>query len=234
MRYSFSKFLLIGFMCSGFMSITSDSDIQKKIIRNDLYDIEFYVALKKPNKQASTSMYYWYRSGEIHHSMSSSGGLLLHSSYMKFYRSNQLAEQGSFNYGLKDGTWKQWDINGQLTAIYNWSKGYKNGRFYTYDKNGHITVKGHYKKGLKSGPWINLKTKDTIFYKNGAEKIEDTIIKKTFFNRLFKKKADKKTEQQGLKNKKRTKRNSKNKNDEGGFLKRLFKTKDKKGKTKSS
>ena len=55
-------------------------------------------------------MYYWFKSGEIHQSISSSGGFVLHKNYLKYFKSNQLAEEGAFSYGLKDGEWSLYGL----------------------------------------------------------------------------------------------------------------------------
>lgn len=171
-----------------FLFFSFSSDVQKKILRIDDYDIECYVSLKKMTNYDCCKEYYWFKSGEIHNSKGSANGYILHDSYSKFYRSNQLAEKGKFHYGLKDGVWKNWHENGQLKSFVNWHKGVKKGQYLTFDYNGEIILKGNYKNDKKVGEWINEKTKDTTYYDNGAPQ---KVKQKGFIKRLFSKKAKK-------------------------------------------
>lgn len=161
------------------------SELQKKIIRNKEFDIECYVSLKTMKTFENHKMYYWFKSGEIHKSLSASGGLVLHENYIKHYRTNQLAEQGRFNYGLKDGVWKEWFENGNMKSELIWSNGYRHGTYVAYDSFGNIETKGFYRNNMRSGRWINFKTKDTLNYKKDALIVEDTLSQKGFFGRLL-------------------------------------------------
>ncbi|WP_428741883.1 toxin-antitoxin system YwqK family antitoxin [Tenacibaculum sp.] len=141
------------------------SDVQKRTIRDDGFDIECYIALKKLKSFGMDKTYYWFKSGRIHHSLSNIGGYVLHDSYIKYYRSNQLAEKGVFNYGLKTGIWENWYENGQLKLQEVWSNGYRDGEMTSYDEDGNLVLKGEYRNNLKVGYWIDYKTKDTLYYK---------------------------------------------------------------------
>ncbi|MDO5971365.1 hypothetical protein Q4Q35_16280 [Flavivirga aquimarina] len=140
-------------------------ELQKRTIRENGYDIKCYIALKKINNFDVDKTYYWYKSGGIHKSVANIGGEVLHNEYLKYYRSNQLAEQGTYNYGLKNGLWKSWYENGQLSTLEHWNNGYLDGKIANYDSSGSITLKGEYNNNLKVGTWINYKTKDTSYYK---------------------------------------------------------------------
>ena len=201
-------------------AIETNNDIQKKILRSGEYDIECYVSLKDVSSFDEDKAYYWFKSGEIHTSRYGAGGFVLHKTYSKFYKSNQLAEKGEFNYGLKDGVWKTWYRNGQLKEIIKWNKGVKHGDFIAYNENGTELEKGNFKRNHKVGTWVNLQTKDTTVYKKGVLYIEDETSKESFFKRLFKKKD---------KNKDGTVKQEKDKKTpkKDGFFKRLFKKKDK-------
>ncbi len=205
-------------------AIETNNDIQKKILRSGEYDIECYVSLKDVSSFDEDKAYYWFKSGEIHTSRFGAGGFVLHKTYSKFYESNQLAEKGEFNYGLKDGVWKSWYKNGQLKETLKWNKGEKHGDYITYSENGTILEKGTFRRNHKAGTWINLQTKDTTVYKKGELYIKDDTQKESFFKRLFKKK-DKNKDNKDATNKKKTKDNTKTKKD--GFFKRLFKKKEK-------
>jgi len=217
------KSLFFLFITLFFLSISSD--IQKKVIRNKDYDIELYVSLKKHSSFENNKMYYWYKSGEIHKSMTNAGGLLLHSDYMKYFRSNQLAEKGQFDYGLKDGTWKSWYTDGNIKTSIQWKHGHKHGDYITYDSLSNKQESGAYKHNIKIGRWVNHKTNDTIYYKKG-DVIEDSKIKKeSFFKRIMK--PFKKKDSTDIKAKKKTKKTNSKKKNKDSFFKRLFKKKEK-------
>lgn len=154
-------------VCLGVVvSFAFSANVQKKVIYHKTFHIECYVTLKKINAFHALKTYYWYKAGEIHRSLSSAGGQLLHGSYAKYYRSNQMEEQGTFNYGLKNGDWKTWYENGGLKQLEQWKDGFRDGAFVGFDSNGKVAVKGFYKNNLKTGYWINYKTKDTTYHKD--------------------------------------------------------------------
>lgn len=175
----------------------ANDKVQKKIIRNKNFDIHFFVSLKEKNTHKDKT-YFWYKSGEVHQSFGASGGELLHLEYIKYFKTNQLAEKGSFDYGLKVGVWKQWYDNGSLKEKINWKNGEKNGTCFFYDDKGLITTSGLYKNNIKNKVWVNYIKKDTTWYKDGKPFKEDPKIikkrtdsiqgKKSFFKRLFQKK----------------------------------------------
>ncbi|WP_299883460.1 hypothetical protein [uncultured Lacinutrix sp.] len=225
--FSLLSFSFLTVLLSTLFSV--NNDLQKKVIRDGDHDIECYVSLKKIKSFDSDKMYYWYKSAAVHHSMSSAGGYVLHSSFTKFYKSNQLAEQGNFNLGLKNGVWQTWYENGQLKERQEWKNGQKHGDFISRDSLGNILEKGNFKHNKKAGSWVNTKTKDTVFYKKGAVLVPETNDKKEgFFKRLFKKKENSKakTSKKGKTTKAKTTKKKDPKKD--GFFKRLFKKKDKK------
>lgn len=233
------KFVLIFVFC--IMLLGMASELQKKIIRSQDFDIECYVSLDKLKKFENHKMYYWFKSGDIHKSLSSSGGLVLHDSYKKYYRTNQLAEEGKFNYGLKDGIWKDWHENGNLKSEMEWFDGYRQGNYKSYDIFGNIETKGRFRNNMKSGRWIDYKTKDTLNYRKDAIIIADTTSQKNFIGRLFIKRDSiqkvQYKQERLLKRrndsiakvmKKRKKESEKEKMDsDEGFFKRLFGKKDK-------
>lgn len=67
--------------------------------------------------------YYWYSSNQIHSTEGGFSGRLLNGSYNEFYLSRNLKEQGAFDKGLKNGTWKEWAEDGQLIKTTRWKKG---------------------------------------------------------------------------------------------------------------
>ncbi|GAA3591210.1 hypothetical protein Q4Q39_15855 [Flavivirga amylovorans] len=157
---------VIGIIICSVLCFAFSTDVQRKVIRDNGFDIECYVAQEKPSNFNKGKIYYWFKSGQIHQSMSTSGGLVLHKKYSKYYKSNQLAEQGTFSFGLKIGDWKTWHENGILMTNVAWSNGYKNGHFKAYDSQGNLIEKGNYKQNLKDGYWIDFVKKDTTYHKN--------------------------------------------------------------------
>lgn len=169
-----------------FMSVSSDT--QRKFIRDGDYDIVCHVALKQVNNYQNGRLYYWFKTGEIHTSISNAGGLVLHEEYSKFYRSKQLAEKGNFNYGLKDGEWRNWYENGGLKSIIDWKKGLKNGVYISYDQEGRLVESGIYSNHKKSNMWVNHKLKDTTYYKGDSAYATKPVSKVNgFLNKLFRK-----------------------------------------------
>ncbi|TGV00248.1 toxin-antitoxin system YwqK family antitoxin [Flavivirga rizhaonensis] len=160
---------IIGIIICSVMCFAFSTDVQRKVIRDNGFDIECYVAQEKLSSFNKGKTYYWFKSGQIHQSVSTSGGLVLHKKYSKYYQSNQLAEQGEFSLGLKIGDWKTWYENGTLKTNEVWSNGYKNGHFKAYDSQGNLIEKGDYKHNLKDGYWINFIKEDTTYHKNNFE-----------------------------------------------------------------
>ena len=153
---------------------------QKRIINTHDFDYEFYVSSEKVKNPKLGKTYFWYRSGEIHQSSADIGGSALVDEFTKQYKSKQLAEKGSFNDGLKDGTWKSWYENGTLSHIEHWKSGRKHGDFISYNKNGEKIAEGTYRNHQKHGTWIQHVSKDTLRYNKGVivpKKEKDTIKK---------------------------------------------------------
>lgn len=197
-----------------------------KRISDKNFRYEFYTSAKVV-KSKKDKEYFWFKGGMIHAAQSGIAGELLHDKFVKFYHSNQLAEQGQFKFGLKNGQWKSWYENGNLSSVSQWKAGFKNGEFVVFGNDGAIVEKGNYKNNLKTGKWINYEKKDTLLYSKGQiltpkvkpQKIKAVKEKKTvkpketikpkepvkkaeqkesFFKRLFRKKNDqKKTNDKG-------------------------------------
>ena len=168
--------------------VSASSDLQKKYIRSGDYDIECYVSINKLKHYAEGRIYYWYKAGDIHQSRSRTGGDVLHNTYTKYYKSKQLAEQGVFDYGLKDGDWRTWYENGNPKTIIQWKKGRKQGTYVKYKENGALEQTGFYKANKKVKTWINHISKDTVFYKGDSSYVAKpkTRLKK-FLERTFRK-----------------------------------------------
>ncbi len=149
-----------------FVCVAFGPDLQKKVIRtSDGFDVECYISPTKLKRYNSKKMYHWFRSGRLHQTVASAGGYVLHKEYLKYYRSNQIAEEGTFSYGLKVGAWRTWHENGIPKTIEHWRNGYRDGKFIAYDSLGKTTLTGAYTYNLKSGYWIDHITKDSTYYK---------------------------------------------------------------------
>jgi antitoxin component YwqK of YwqJK toxin-antitoxin module len=200
-----------------FVSLLSvSSDLQKKMIRQDGYDINCNVYLKPLKTYDITREYYWFKSSEIHSSLGSAGGLVLHDEFEKYYRSNQLAEKGEFDYGLKQGLWIEWYDSGQLKSTTEWNQGLKHGAYVLYNKKGHQIITGSYKRNDSVNKWINHITKDTTYFQKGEALTEKPV---TLWQRVFKQRDS----LEKLKRKQdRVKRKQERKQKET-WIKRLFK-----------
>lgn len=162
---------------------------------NFQYEFEINHANKKI-KLREEKKYYWYKLNKIHTNFYDNSGKMLHGNYQKYkIRTLELVEKGTFYYGLKDGLWKKWYVNGRLKQKENWKKGVLHGKYITYNENGEKLIKGYYKNGKKDGIWIDFQKNDTIKYNNDI--IKDVKLKskkiksvKKFFNFLFRKKND--------------------------------------------
>lgn len=164
--------------------LSTSSDTQRKLIRQDDFDIECNVYLKLLTNFKKNKEYFWYKSNEIHSSSGVSGGLVLHNNFTKYYRSNQLAQSGYFNYGLKNGIWQEWYENGKTKSIINWKDGSKHGEYLTFDKKGEVLISGYYRNNDSAKVWINHFTKDTTYFKKGESHNEKP---KNLFQRVFRK-----------------------------------------------
>ncbi|MFD2433808.1 toxin-antitoxin system YwqK family antitoxin [Mesonia maritima] len=154
----------------------SSPEVQRKLIRQNGYDIECYVVLEEINNFDNNKMYYWFRNSKVHNSMARAGGFVLHGEFKKFYRSQQLAENGFFEYGLKEGEWRSWYLNGKLKSYSEWWDGLKHGEYVEYDSLGNKVIEGRYKRNNKHGEWINYLNKDTLKYKEGKLRLKNLTV----------------------------------------------------------
>lgn len=156
---------VLAFVLIASFSFTDPILVKRITDRNFKY--EFYTTLKaiEPHK---AKIYYWFKGGAIHNAQGGAGGELLNGSYSKMFLDNQLAEQGTFQDGLKSGTWKTWHQNGKLESTTYWSGGFKDGSYYTYSVNGDLLEQGYFRKDKKHGRWVDFIKKDTAMYKAGT------------------------------------------------------------------
>lgn len=138
---------------------------------------EFYTTDNLVKPQANKT-YFWFKGGAIHNTQGGIAGTVLNDKFVKMYHSNQLAEQGEFENGLKVGLWTTWHPNGTIQTTQNWKKGVRNGIYYRYGLQGGLAEEGKYKKDKKHGKWIDYEKKDTIVYKRGLAVIKKSKISK--------------------------------------------------------
>jgi len=213
-----TKFLsFAGYIIVAVVLVSFTDPFTIKRITDKEFKYEFYTTKKQP-KTKTGRQYFWFRGGAIHNAQSGFAGELLHDKFIKMYLSNQIAEQGIFDNGLKTGLWKNWYPDGTLQSEQYWNDGLKDGEWHAYDQSGALIEKGRFKNDLKDNRWINYQKKDTVVYENGAvfvkkpklskeekaalksqkkaadaKKSIDTNKKPNFFGRLFSKKNAEKT-----------------------------------------
>ncbi|UII80119.1 toxin-antitoxin system YwqK family antitoxin [Flagellimonas sp. CMM7] len=205
---------------------TFEQYANRKVINEKGYKEIVYITDKTPQAKGKRS-YHWYKSRKVHASQNNYAGKLLDGDYVRYYPSNQLAEKGYFENGLKVALWTTWHSNGKVASAMRWKNGRRNGKYIQRDSLGTIVELGTYKKGLKTGKWMYPVTGDTLYFKKGAlvpldSIINDSLQKKTsFLKRLFKKKdtiATKGVSEETLK--------------KNNFFKRLFAKKERDAKIK--
>lgn len=194
MKLFFSMLLVV----AGIFVLGKDRQQRKIIVDGDLKFV-FHVSTANPTKYVNDRIYYWFKSGEIHHSEGGSDGDILHGTFVKSHRDNSILEKGSFENGLKDKVWKQWYKNGTLKQVLEWKEGLKTGKTMIYDEKGQVINSGYYHKNVKHGIWVDHSMGDTLYFDKGKElKIpKENFPKrvKTFFKRLFSKKNQKPEEE---------------------------------------
>lgn len=165
------------FTIAVFLLLSFSDPYAIKRITDGNFRYEFYVTDKQVSPKGEKT-YYWFKGGKIHSTQSGLTGSILNGPYIKMYLSNQLAEQGNFKKGLKDGLWKTWYPNGTLETTQQWHNGIKKGKYYYYSNSGELIQKGTFKKNLKQGQWIDGATNDTVRYKKGIIFVEKPKLSK--------------------------------------------------------
>jgi hypothetical protein len=144
-------------------SLTADT--QKKYIKtfdeikkyhhfqltDSAYKYNIVVLATKPEKLKTNhdKFYTWYINNTINTTQGNFSGKLFHGIFVKYFiNSNQLAEKGSYEYGLRNGTWYRWQENGNLISAINYKKGTMHGKAYFY-ADGELSEVTKYKKGIE-------------------------------------------------------------------------------------
>ena len=133
----------------------------------------------------STDLYYWYAFNQIQQNQGSYSGNLLHGTYKVFNSSDKLIQQGSFDKGIKEGTWVNWDKNGYVTREINYKNGKLNGSAFFY-KSGKLIKKEEYRKGVLDGDVIIYNKDGSINkmkYKEGRIIVDKEDNNENFFER---------------------------------------------------
>lgn len=91
--------------------------------------------------------YHWVRAQSLHITQGGVGGTALHGSYQAYHPNGQLLEEGQFDRGLKNGTWKKWAQDGLLTQVEKWKYGRLHGITQRYSDQGELLEEARYRKG---------------------------------------------------------------------------------------
>lgn len=121
-------------------------------------------------KAMMTKTYFWYSSGRIQSTQGGYSGKLLNGFYRAYFLNKNLAEEGTFDTGLRHGVWKKWNEAGLLKEMISWQNGTKDGTSSLFDENGQLHSVTTYKHGVLEGLSKEYVTKDSIIvthYHNG-------------------------------------------------------------------
>ena len=103
-------------------------------------------------------------------------GQLLHGEFIKQLRSGATIQKGEFSWGLPEGYWRTWSVEGALVAAEEWKDGQRHGKAIYFDAAGQKLAEGEYRKGLKQGTWVERAPDGTYLtraYKMGQEVIPE-------------------------------------------------------------
>lgn len=159
------------FFCSMLSQFSqAQEEPQLRRTHTNEFDEEYYVLVKTPKKLTydSDKNYSWYKNQKIHTSQGTSGGYLLHGSYIKYSIDHQVLERGSYEYGIKNGLWRKWNQDGKVIENSNWSNGNPNGKVELFDSLGNRISLNNYKNGSLHGLQIST-VGDSINYKKGVK-----------------------------------------------------------------
>ena len=140
--------IVLAFLMSIGFSFGQENPLSRRHCTSELYKMDFYVSSSdKKIRYKDTLEYFWFKGQKLHSTQGRSAGLVLHGQFSKFYKDGQLAEQGEFRYGLKNGEWLSWHPSGKIAGIYNYKRGVLHGHFFQFDKDGNPLKAGRYRKG---------------------------------------------------------------------------------------
>ncbi len=88
-----------------------------------------------------------------------------------YHKGNRVAGTGAYYNKKRDGIWKYYDINGTLYLQESFNKGVKDGKFLQYNKQKVVIEEKNYTNGIENGAWIKHYMNGNIlwesFYVNG-------------------------------------------------------------------
>lgn len=132
------------------------------------YHFQISERYPKPQKH---SIYYWYKSGQIHHSRGGYDGQMLDGPYSVSDIHHNLVEQGTFVKGRKTGVWKTWYPSQNIKSQRYYFPNSDIQNITVYDSAGAVIKKGTYKKGLFTGTVLEERDGKLItnHYKKGIK-----------------------------------------------------------------
>lgn len=182
-------------LCFTLISLTTFNSFSQKYVEPD--DIkQFNITVNHEDYTVKTQMlknnkdilvnndltYMWYASQKIMETKGGYEGKLIHGKYTSFYLNNQLREQGTVKYGLKNKEWKYWYADGKLKEVINWKNGVKNGSYSLYNDYGQLMAKSSFKNDKLHGKFYTYGVNGIIIdkkkFKNGEEIIPKPKVEK--------------------------------------------------------
>lgn len=174
----FSIVLLL--LSSGKILAQSYSDLpgmdQVTVIDSDKIIHAHILATTPDFVPASNRFYCWFKSGNIISTEGGFGGNLLDGLFTESYPNKNLCQQGIYQNGLKEGNWKNWNLDGTYANTFNFHNGLKSGIYWIFDSSGQLTEHGLYRKGKLNGRQVRFLPdgKTQVFrYRNGLLKSAD-------------------------------------------------------------
>jgi hypothetical protein len=125
-------------------------------------------------KKKENQTYHYFYKGQIHQVTGSYAGYLLHGPFQRFDTLNKLVEEGNFQYGRKEGTWKSWHSNGKIKTTLSYKKGKKSGTSKSYDAQGVLILVSHFKNDLLHGKYEVYESGELVeekLFRKGVEKV---------------------------------------------------------------
>ena len=113
----------------------------KKSLKQDGFQYQFTVleedarGIRYFNK---TKFYFWYKAQKVISTQGGASGQLLNGEFEAYHENKQLAQQGTFHKGLKDGEWTYWRKDGTLITIENWKHGEYSGTKELFNEKGEL------------------------------------------------------------------------------------------------
>jgi antitoxin component YwqK of YwqJK toxin-antitoxin module len=81
---------------------------------------------------------------------------LRHGSWVFYHENGQVKSEGFYRSGIKHGAWVGYYANGQLFYRGAYSDGKKEGLWVSYYDNAKIFYEGHYNAGKENGRWVGF------------------------------------------------------------------------------